>query len=290
MVNSLPHQFQYPRYFFAFYLLFLLFFLCPNSWAVQDAMVISDRAFVYSDTDMTGPVGYISRGKKIVVGEIPRNKAQVYPIMVSGKVAYIRVIDVTTEKASIDSNRLVAERFKKNTDTTYKSRVSLSYLSFNSQIDMGKQNGDIASKDSLAWSGVSLRGDVIFQKTYDAQILLNYLTTSMSEESFSVFEFGAGVGYRLIDKSRFMARVEAQLLVIPFASYALGSDFRVKSAGHTLGSGGNMSYRFGDNWGLEFGAGLYYTKLFGFGVPKPYTEIAPSFVGTRFNLGLNFTY
>jgi hypothetical protein len=80
------------------------------------------------------------------------------------------------------------------------------------------------------------------------------------------------------------------LLAIQFANYALGSDFRVNSAGYTLGSGGNLSYRFGDNWGVEFGAGLYYTKLMGFGVPKPYREIAPSFVGTRFNLGLNFTY
>src|SRR5680860_266278 len=109
--------------------------------AVTDALVMSDRAVIYADQEMTSPIGYVPRGKKIKVGEVARNKAQVYPIIVSGKLAYIRVIDVSTEKDQLDSTRLVAERFQKATKHDPKTRTTLSYFSYTSQISLDTDNG-----------------------------------------------------------------------------------------------------------------------------------------------------
>ncbi len=92
-------------------LLFIFLIHCPQVWAAQEAIVIADRAVIYADKTMSSPVGYILRGKKVTIGEIPRNKARLYPIVVSGRVAYIRVTDVSTEIDNLDTNRLVAERF-----------------------------------------------------------------------------------------------------------------------------------------------------------------------------------
>jgi hypothetical protein len=291
MVNSQTLKIQPLPLHLAFYLLFLLFFFCPKLWASQDAMVITDRAMIYSDRDMTSPIGYVKRGKKLVVGEIPRNKAQVYPIVVSGKVAYIRVLDVTTEKESMDSTRLVAERFQKNTDKIYKSKFVLGYFAFSSQANLNAENTtDLLDKDALLWHGLSIKGEVLLKDSFDFQVIANFMATSEGQEKYRVIEFGLGAAYRLIDSRKFILRLEGQGYGIPFSSYEIGSDFRLTSYGYTVGGGLNMTYLFDRHWGFEASGGVYYTKLLGYDTPAPYEDVSPSFVGNRFGLGVNYTY
>lgn len=273
----------------AAYLFFLLLYSIPNGQAAQVAMVVAERAIIYSDSAMTSPVGYISKGKKLMVGNIARNKGQVYPIKVSGKIAYLKVRDVTTEKDSMDSTRLVADRFQKKTNYEYRSNLAVSYFSFSSQINIDKEN-ELLNKDVLAWNGISVKGEVLLKNSFDIQIITNYMATKKNSESFNVLEFGVGSAYRLIDKRKFIARIEAHALFIPFSTYSFNDDFRVKSYGYTLGSGFNMNYLFNENWGTEIFGGLYYTKLLGFKSPAPYKEISPSFIGNRIGLGINYTY
>lgn len=289
MINSTP-KFQSLRLYFYLYLLFLVIFFCPKIWAAQTAMVLADRAIIYSDKEMTSPIGYVSRGKKLKVGDIPRNRAQVYPIVVSGKVAFIRVIDVTTEKESMDSTRLSAERFQKSTRKEYKSKFVVSYLTFLSQISLDKSNSTLADGDALQWHGVSLKGEALLWKSWDLQIMFNFLQAIKDKETFRIFELGAGGAYRLVNSKKFLLRLEGQLLAIPFSNYSYGGDFRVNGYGVTTGAGVNANYYFDENWSLEGSLGLFYTKTFGYDAPAPYSTIEPSFMGTRAALGLSYTY
>lgn len=273
-----------------FCLISSLLFWCPLLWASQDAIVIAERAVVYSDREMTSPIGYISRGKKIVVGDIARNKAQVYPILVSGKVAYIRVLDLSTEKESADATRLTAERFQKSTNVVRETKVVTSYYSFLSQITQSQKNAEISNGDSLFWHGLSVKGEVLVKSRLDIQVLANYMGTSYKEESYRVFELGLGSALRLIDQRRFLARLEGQALGVPFSTYEIGNDFRVKSFGYSVGGGLNLTWFFDKYWALEASGGAYYTKLFAFDTPDPYTDFSASFVGGRFGLGLNYTF
>lgn len=290
MFFSHPHKFQILPLKTIFYLLFLVFFFCPKLWAAQDAIVTAERAIIYSDREMTSPIGYIRKGKKIAVGEIPRNKARVYPVVVSGKIAYIRVIDVTTEKESMDSSRLVAERFKKTTLEVKKSKFVASYFLFNSQITLDKENAGLLDKDSVAWNGVSLKGEVLLKNSWDLQVLLNYMTTKVETEKFNVVEAGIGGAYRFIDMKKLIVRAEAQFLAVPFSSYEVGTDFLVRSYGYTLGAGVNSTYLLTKNWGVEGSLGVYKTHLLKFKSPEPYNEISPSFLGARFGVGINYSY
>ncbi len=290
MFSSHTHKFQILPLKTILYLLFLVFFFCPKLWASQDAIVTADRAIIYSDREMTSPIGYIRRGKKITVGEIPRNQAQVYPVVVSGKIAYIRVMDVTTEKESMDSSRLVAERFKKTTLEVKKSKFVASYFLFNSQITLDKENAQLMDKESVAWNGVSLKGEVLLKNSWDLQVLLNYMTTKVETEKFNVVEAGLGGAYRFIDMKKLMVRVEAQFLAIPFSSYEVGTDFLVRSYGYTFGAGVNGTYLLNKSWGVEGSLGVYKTHLLKFKSPEPYNEISPSFLGARFGIGVNYSY
>ena len=98
MGRLFPLRFQIVRRLPLISALFFSLIFCQNLWAIQDALVIAEQAVIYADEQMSAPVGFVRKGKKIKVGDIPRNRAQVYPIIVSGKIAYIRVIDVNTQK------------------------------------------------------------------------------------------------------------------------------------------------------------------------------------------------
>jgi hypothetical protein len=290
MVKSLTLKFQSFPLRPGFYLLVLLCLLCQNLWASQDAMVLSDKAVIYSDPEMTSPIGFVSRGKKLIIGEISRNKAQVYPIIVSGKIAYIKVIDVSTEKESMDSNRLTAERFQKATRQIPESKFVASYYSFASHITLSKQNGEAKDQDSFFWNGASLKGEILAGKRLDIQIISNYMQSAVDDETFRVIELGLGGALRLIDLRRFMARIEAQILAVPFSNYELGHEFRIKSFGYSTGATLNLTFLFKNNWGLEVFGGPYYTRLLAFDVPEPYADFSASFIGVRGGLGLNYTY
>jgi hypothetical protein len=267
-------------------LLFLIIFQCL-AYGAQDAIVISDKAIVYSDVEMTSAVGYIRQGKKIKVGEIPRNKAQVYPIRVSGKIGYIRVLDVSTERESMDSQNLTAERFKKTTHDIYKTHYSGYLYRFNSGIS---DAGDDVDETAFTWTGVGVKGDVVFAPRWDLEVLMQYMSTEDSNVTFRAVEIGMGSSYYLIEAGNFLLRLGGQLMAIPFSNYAVGSDFRVNGFGFSLGGGLNTVYRLGKKWGLEGFAGLYYTKLTSFDAPSPYQSISPVFVGSRVGLGLNYQY
>lgn len=290
MERLLLLRFQLVRKLPRLCVLFTVCIFAPDLWAIQDALVIAERAVIYADEQMSAPVGYVRKGKKIKVGDIPRNRAQVYPIIVSGKVAYIRVNDVNTQKESVDSTRLVAERFQRGTIQEYKSNYSLSFFNYSTQISLDKPNDKVSDKDPVTWYGAGIRGGVQYTSRWDLDLMLNVLNGKAERETFRMVEFGAGMAARIIDQNRFQLRLLLQGLIVPFASYALGDKFRVNGYGFTTGAALSATYRFGKSWGMEAFGGMYYTKLSGFNSPEPYREIAPSFVGNRLGLALNYQF
>lgn len=273
-----------------FIMLSLSFLYCQSLLAAQDAVVIADEAVVYSDLQMTSPVGFVPKGKKIRVGDIPRNNAQLYPIVVAGRIGYIRILDVSTEKERIDAPFLTAERFRKTIRKDPESKFSLSYLSYSSLINATKVNGETNNGDLLVWNGVSLKGEALVFKRADVQVVANYLTTSSGNESYKMMELGVGGAFRFLSTKRILAKLEAQVLGIPFSSYSIGNDFRINSYGFSIGGGPNFTYILKSGTGIELFGHLYRTQLLGFDLPEPYQNTAVSFTGARVGLGFNLTF
>lgn len=270
-----------------FYLIVMIALWCPYLWATQRGMVVVEKAVIYSDKEMTSPIGFVARGKTVVVGEVPRNRAQVYPILVSGKVAYIRVADITTEAESPTSDRLVAERFHKAAqDQDFKGRFSTSIFVFNSKVS----GTGVVPDEAFSWTGLSTRVDIMPVRTdWEAQVVANIMKATTGDVSLNAVEFGFGLGYRFIQKRKYVLRGEAQLLGVPFVSYEVPR-YRVNSWGYTMGAGGNFSYFFDKRWGAEVYGGLFSTKLNKFDTPAGYASVEPKFVGMRMGLGVNYKF
>lgn len=270
---------------------FALFFLavylglgCPQLWAAQYAIVSSDKAVIYSDQKMTSAIGYLVKGKKIKVGEVARNKAQVLPIIISGKIAYIRIKDISTETEEAGSQELVAERFQRQVDVEYKSRILFGYYNF-----ISKYTENDVSTD-FNWHGLSLKGEISKDSRIDYQIIVNYMMTKNQEIEFQATEFGLGLGLRLIDFRYVKLKLGAEALAVPFASYKNGDNFRLNSYGYTIGAGASMNIGMGRDWGVEGKFGLYRTSLFKFKTPAPFESISPVFNGARVGANLYFNY
>lgn len=290
MERYIPHKFQLVRIFTLVSAIYFSLNFCQDLWAAQDALVIIEKAVIYADEQMSAPVGFVRKGKKVKIGENARNKAQVYPIVVSGKVAYIRAIDVSTERESNDSAVLVAERFQKASRSGQAYNYAVSFFNYSTQIDLEKENDELKNKDAVNWYGVGIRGGALVSPKWEFDVLLNLMNAKAEKEVFRAVEFGIGGAARIFDKGRFKLRGLLQLLAIPYSSYALADEFRVNGYGFTTGGGLNMAYRMGKNFGMEVYGGFYYTKLSGFKSSVPYNPIAPSFLGSRLGVGLNYQF
>lgn len=271
-------------------ILFAFLFTSQVSLAAQEAIITSERALIYSDMQMSSVLGYAVRGKKVLIGEVPRNKAQVYPITVSGKIAYIKARDVSTEKQNLNTENFIAERFLKSTEVVQDTRYTVSYFSFSSQMTNTSNNGSLNDQDSLVWNGVSLRGDLLISNSWDVIVIVNYLIAEQERESYRTVELGMGAGYRILEFRKFVLRWDNQLMAVPHSSYTLQSDFRLNGYGFTAGTGLNLSLKFMQSFGLDLFGGIYYSKLTGFDAPNGYNSPRPSFVGNRLGLGLSYFY
>ena len=88
-----------------------LFLIGPKLWATQTAIVDSLRAVIYADLERESPIGYVRKGKELLVGDVKRRNGTMLPVMVNGQVAWIKVIDIylPSEKRSYDDPRTITE-------------------------------------------------------------------------------------------------------------------------------------------------------------------------------------
>lgn len=270
-------------------LILLLLIHSSVALAAQKAIVIAEKAIVYADQQMTSPLGYIARGKKIRIGDIARNKGQVYPTLVSGKVGYIKVSDVSTETKSVNGE-LLAERFVRNAEMKPANFFTASLLHFRSNINLQNDSAQIKNKDPINWNGVGIEGGVDISPRADTKVIFNFLQAQKGDERLRSVELGLGIGWKLINQNRFLLEWEFNGLLNPYTQYQVGSLFRVNGYGYGAGTGLLAHFKTGRNWGLNVRGGYYYTKLMGLDLPGAYPDIEPSFTGLRLGVGVSYFF
>ena len=74
--------------------LILLLITVQPVLAAQWAIVKKEKAIIYADLRKTTPLGFVRQGKRVRVGEVGRSKGTLLPIIVSGRVGYIKITDL----------------------------------------------------------------------------------------------------------------------------------------------------------------------------------------------------
>jgi len=107
-------RFTYLKSIFSILFFIWIFSIHSIVFAAQKVTVSTSRAIIYADKELTLPLGYVSMGKELVVGEVTRRGGQILPLIVSGKVAYIKVDDISFSKN--DQKKGHSRYFQKDED------------------------------------------------------------------------------------------------------------------------------------------------------------------------------
>lgn len=179
------------------------------------ARVTVPRAVVYSDENMNSPLGYISNGKLITVGNPRKRNPELLPLVVYGRLAFIESKNISFENESIEmlSSKRGAPREHNIDIILAKPEEKLSennsaYFSFH-QFSAGKETADLvttidgSTKDSFIGYGISLihrqeTGHVFYGAGYE------YNTLSTTNLKFDVYMLNPIVGYTPIKNPLFL--------------------------------------------------------------------------------------
>lgn len=63
--------------------------------AAYNAIISSPRAIIYSDDKLSSPLGFVRKGKRVLVGEVTRKRGRVFTTVLSGKIVYIKSKDIS---------------------------------------------------------------------------------------------------------------------------------------------------------------------------------------------------
>lgn len=129
------------------------FFYSSFLWAAQDAIVKVEQAVIYSDTTMKSPIGFIRKGKRIRVGERALRKGVLLPIIVSRKLAYIKITDITFNShleatASTKSSKRMAELYDEEEEREFPVFMNLDFKTLTPNSSFKKDSTYINGKEN----------------------------------------------------------------------------------------------------------------------------------------------
>ncbi len=263
--------------------------------AARDAIVNVEKATIYSDVQRTSPIGYARKGKLVRVGDKEREKGQVVPVVVSGKIGYIAVDDLLFDDdlkkkltESEDEANSVS-RYRESTLKRYGEHLMMGYTRFAST--ESKDEAADRPGDDWTFNGGFLKGEIRTSKErLGLAFMLEYLFAQNPDEKFRMFEFGLGGSLALINARRFKLKAEVFGLMVPWAQYENAPLFTLNGYGVGALAQGTMIIFISESVGFEAAAGVQSVKIFGIDRPSPFKEFNPLFTGTRLSGALVFRF
>ena len=254
--------------------------------ASVEAIVITDKAVIWADQQRSAPLGYVTKGKTVTVGEVPRNKNQVVPIVVSGRVGYIAIEDLSFESGVEEGpQERRYERFKEVARKREGQQVSFGVTGFNAQESKDTAAG--RRGDSWNFLGTALKGVAPTPANrLGVMFIVEYLYAENKPETFRAFDLALGLSYALIDGRNIKLKVEAGPVFIPYVQYESSPLFTLNGYGYGALGQGVLDIFFNENWGIEGSLGIQALQFSGIDRPSPFKDFNPLFTGTRWMAGL----
>lgn len=279
------------RVFNLFKLVIVASFSClfvVNGHAAQWARVKSDKAIIYSDPHMSSPIGFVNKGKKLRVGSNAKNKNQVLAIIVTGRVAYIKVSDIRTGEVKSDLET-VSQRLKDKIDKPNIERKMALYYH-----GAGGYTQFEDSTDLLEFSGYGIRGyytELDQNLTYRVAIDSIKITHPLLE--LNMISIPLDYSKKIFTIKRLDFNLYAGVVLVPQATFKANTLFELNGYGAGGNFGAEFTYKLTKKMFLHFDGNYYYLKLTGYRLPENDVYIGtldPSVSGIRAGLSLSYMY
>lgn len=238
------------RFFVLTLSLVFTFALSFQAQAIQTAIVGVDKAIVYSDVEMTSPIGYVRGGRQLRVGSQARRGGAILPIVVAGRIAYIRTQDVaisndpsalgaTPQGPKLREHQIDLPMGEVEDDLKENNHLVLHLGQYFGRGDLSDLNEGLGVDDSAITSFTAMfeHRPVIHDFSWD--VGLGHYNMSNEIYNIQTLTLEGNVYYSLFETGL----VDFQA----FAGLALSGDIRLSSKSLSLEERGAM-------WGYRFGA------------------------------------
>ena len=253
------------KFIFAFF--FCLFSL--NSNAAQWATVIAEKAIIYSDLEMSSAIGFVSKGKKVRVGEVARSKGRLLPIVVSNKIAYIHLKDIQAEDKYVELTS-ATERLKKQAkivkDQSQLALTGGTFFSTTSSAEFGTENAQTYTTGGFNGYYENKLTDSIYRSGLHYSIFTEEQTENVF--TFSYLSIPIDFYFSVIETRFYDFLVYAGLNIIPFAEYKLGTDYTLNGYGGGANAGAEMIFNLTSRISIHVESGYQYNYITGFEFPQ----------------------
>lgn len=181
--------------------------LSLDIWGADIAYIVAEKAIIYSDIELTIPIGYAIRGKKIKVGEVARNNGQVLTTVVSGRITYIKRVDVELEKNLSEDGTITLSPQVQEHEVLLETHQFDDDFSKNNHLILLTGSGDSGSEwEELAQSdesgkltqvgiGVEHRPPL---RRYSWGLSLNYMSSDLNDYNFKTIFLEGRLQYSLM--------------------------------------------------------------------------------------------
>ena len=246
--------------------------LSGRAIAAQVAVITSPKAVIYSDQKLTTPLGYISYGKKITVGDVERKDGTVLPVIISGRVAYIQIKDINIKKTSADpgintpkvKEHDIEESFKTDQDKLSENN----FVSFRAGTYSGGEDWKLFSEEFDDTSSNLANFSILMEHRTPVNRMswgfgISYYTVAQDELEAKTLTLDGTLYYALVHFR--YATIEG------FGGFSFSGDFKISQ-------GGGEQITKGVLYGYNFGAIarlLPYSKIGfygGFSIQKLYIK------------------
>ncbi len=239
-----------------------------SSIAAQWATIVADKAVIYADPEMTAPIGFVKKGKKVRIGEVAKNRSQVFPIIVSGKITYIKIQDIQTSDKLLKLQSATERLKEQSKQKRIYRKLALVATSYLTELSVEESYvGDDAR--TAIFTGFGMRGYIHNLINGNGwRFTIDVVTFEEDSESLSVAELTTDYFVDVIASKGFDLSIFAGVTLVPYAEYQVGSLFTENGYGLGAGIGAEIAIKLGSTLSLHFDSSYQYTKLSGFELPE----------------------
>lgn len=258
----------------------MLLLFSSRSFAARWAVVKNTKAIVYSDVKMSSEIGYISKGKKVRVGDVPKNNERVLPILLKNRVGYIRIRDLSLGN-DMEKLRGVTDRYQERIKNSARDKSTLgAYLgglfpSFRSEgaDELGVNGAFIGGGLSAYYKNPNLK--------WKGKLSLEYLQYTSGEEKMNFFSIPVGMMFYTKVEEKLKYEFYYGLILHPFIEFRRGNDIILNGQGLGGFISMEIQYELSNRSNISFIPMLEVNKLSNFGTDSN-SEVA-KFLGNSLN-------
>lgn len=241
-----------------------LLFIHSSAHAARWANVKVDKAIIYSDMQMTSTIGHIVKGKKVRVGEIPKNKGRLLPIIINKRVAYIKTndLDISSDVKTLQTvTERVTQKMNRKTSRNAISLYTGPFFGKFSDAIFDTNNG--ISKTFFGFGAAGYHTNLESNATYK----ISFEAMQSQENGLKVTYYSLPINFmfhQILEKD-YRLDFYAGFLLYPFIEFNF-DDLLILN-GQGVGGSVGVEYvrKIGNDFSAHFESTLDMSKLFNFG-------------------------